>query len=143
MAINPQGSGQGMRNRPEEIGAAFQRTAEETAHKARDAAQTAGHQAQEAGASIKHRAEEALGSVGQQMSSLGGALRDKAPREGMLGNAAASVAGSMQTGGRYLQEHDLDDMGREVSNMVRRYPLASVAACFGLGCLVGITWNRR
>ena len=49
----------------------------------------------------------------------------------------------MQAGGRYLQEHDLDDMGREVTNLVRRYPLASIGAVFGLGCLVGMTLNRR
>lgn len=136
MAINPQGQGQGM-------GANVNRIAEEARNKAQETAQTLGHKAQEAGTALKHRSDEALGSVGQQMSNLAGTIREKAPQEGMLGSAACGVADTLQAGGRYLQEHDLQDVGREVTGLIRRYPLAAVGLCFGFGCLLGMTWNRR
>jgi len=125
MAMEPQGQGH-------DIGGNFNRIAEEAKNKAR-----------EAGAAVKNRTEGALGSVGQQMSNLGNTLREKAPHEGALGNAASQVADTMQAGGRYLQEHDLQQMSREVSNLVRRYPFAAIGVCFGLGCLLGLSWNRR
>lgn len=136
MAINPQGQGQG-------IGGNVNRIAEEAKNKAQETAQSVGHRAQEAGTAFKHRSEEAIGSVGQQMSNLGSTIREKAPHEGMLGSAACGVASTLESSGRYLQEHDLQEIGREVTGLVRRYPFAAIGVCFGLGCLLGLSWNRR
>ncbi len=134
MATNPQGQGQGN---------SINRIAEEVKNRGQETAQSAMHRAQETGTSATHRVQESLGAVGEQMSNLAGTVREKLPREGMLGSAAGGVARTLEAGGRYLQEHDLSDISQELSGYVRRYPLTSVGVCFGLGCLLGMTWSRR
>jgi len=112
-------------------------------HKAQDLAANAGHKAQEFAASAAEKAENAMGAVGSQMTRLAGTIREKAPHEGPLGTAATTVAENLQAGGRYLQEHDLADMSKEVTQMVRKHPLPSLLMGFGLGCLLGMTLSRR
>jgi ElaB/YqjD/DUF883 family membrane-anchored ribosome-binding protein len=136
MAINPQGQGQN-------LGAHANRIADETKHRTQETAQKASHAVQETGSQLKHRAQEGLSSLGEQMGNLAGTIRENAPKEGMLGGAASGVAEGLQAGSRYLQEHDFSEMSQELTSLVRRYPFASVGVCFGLGCLVGLTFNRR
>src|SRR6516164_10058000 len=99
--------------------------ASQAADKARETATNVGHRAQELAGAAAHRADEALASAGHGMSSLAGTLRQNAPREGMLGSAAGSVADALETGGRYLQEHGLKDMGEDLRGFVRQYPVGS------------------
>jgi hypothetical protein len=54
----------------------------------------------------------------------------------MMGSAASSVAGALETGGRYLQEHDLGDIGKEVIQLVRRNPIPAVLISMGIGYLL-------
>jgi len=117
-------------------------TASNLADKARDTAANIGDRAREAVSNLPGQAEDALSSVGQRMTSLADQLRENAPREGMLGTAASSVAEGLRTGGQYLQEHDFSDMGQDVTRMVRSYPLQSLLVAFGVGCLMGMTWKR-
>jgi ElaB/YqjD/DUF883 family membrane-anchored ribosome-binding protein len=76
------------------------------------------------------------------MSSLAGQLRERAP-EGTLGTAAGAVADRLQSGGRYLQEHDLGDMADDMTSVVRRYPLPALCIGFGVGFLLGMALTRR
>jgi hypothetical protein len=60
----------------------------------------------------------------------------------MLGSAAGAVAGTLETSGRYLQEHGLEDMGEDLRGFIRQYPLGSLLAVFGLGFLLGCGMRR-
>jgi len=54
----------------------------------------------------------------------------------MLGTAAGSVADSLESGGRYLQQEGFSGMADDVVGCVRRYPIASMLICAGVGfCL--------
>jgi hypothetical protein len=60
----------------------------------------------------------------------------------MMGTAAGAVADRLEAGGRYLQDHNLEDIGTDVREFVRQYPLGSLAALFGLGFLMGSALRR-
>jgi len=76
------------------------------------------------------------------MSSLAGPLRQSAPREGMLGTAASTVAGQLEAGGRYLSQHGMGEIGDDLGNLVRQYPIPSLLAVFGFGFLLGSAMRR-
>jgi len=109
---------------------------------AKDVASTAADKAKEFGKEAGAKADDALHSVGQGMSSLAGTLRQSAPQSGMLGSAAGTVAEQLESGGRYLSEHDMGEIGKEVTNVIRRYPIPSLVCVFGIGFLLGGAMRR-
>jgi hypothetical protein len=60
----------------------------------------------------------------------------------MMGSAASSVAGALETGGRYLQEHDLSDIGNHVVGLIRRNPVPAVLISMGIGFLLARATTR-
>jgi hypothetical protein len=84
-----------------------------------------------------------MSSVGEQMSSLAGTIRERAPQQGAFGNAASTVADSLEASGHYLQEHELADLAADLGTLISRYPLQSVLAGLGVGFLLGRTFSRR
>jgi len=122
--------------------ATAQEAASHLGQQARDAASSAADKARNLASAAGDRADDALGSVGQGMSSLAGTLRQKAPHEGMLGTAAGTVAENLEAGGRYLREHDLGDIGEDLTSLVRQHPLPAVLCVFGVGFLLGSALRR-
>lgn len=117
-------------------------TVSRIAGETKEKAQELGDKARDKAADMKDRAEDALNAVGEKMTNLAGSIRENAPQEGHIGSAASTVAQGLQRGGRYLQEHDLNDMGRDVTQLVRQHPLQSLLMSFGIGCLLGMTLRR-
>ncbi len=118
-------------------------TASNVADKARETASNLTDKARDTASHLSERAGDALSNVGSTMTSLADQLHESAPREGMLGTAASTVADNLRAGGRYLQEHDLGDIGEDATRLVRRYPMQSILCAFGIGCLMGLTFSRR
>jgi ElaB/YqjD/DUF883 family membrane-anchored ribosome-binding protein len=140
---NPsQGMQQKVENTASRIAGEAKEKAQELADKARSTASAVADKARDAASTVKDRADDAISSVGQKMSSLAGSLREKAPQQGMLGNAASTGADYLQAGGRYLQEHGVDDMGRDVTQLVRQHPMQALLLSFGVGCLLGMSLRR-
>jgi hypothetical protein len=54
----------------------------------------------------------------------------------MMGTAASRVADTLETGGRYLQEHGLSGIGDDFSNLIRRNPIPAVLVGIGVGFLL-------
>jgi hypothetical protein len=46
------------------------------------------------------------------------------------------VADTLETGGRYLQEHGLSGIGDDFSNLIRRNPIPAVLVGIGVGFLL-------
>jgi hypothetical protein len=101
----------------------------------KEAASNVAQKTAAAGSFLAHKAEDATTAVGGEFKSLAGAMRDKGPREGMLGNANAAVASSLDTCGREL-EHGLSGVGADVTNLVRRHPVPALLIGVGLGFLM-------
>jgi len=104
--------------------------------KARDLANTGVEKAKDAAHSAGHVAEHATESVGGGMESLAGTIRQKAPREGVLGSAASKVADTLEQGGRYIKEEGLSGMADDLTNTIRRNPLPAVLVAVALGFLL-------
>jgi ElaB/YqjD/DUF883 family membrane-anchored ribosome-binding protein len=110
--------------------------------KAQDWAANVAQKAQETAAAAMDKTNDGIAAVGQRISKLGGTVRGAAPKDGVIGSAATTVANELEAGGHYLQGHGLKDMGTDLTNAIRHYPLQSVLAGFALGCLLGMTLRR-
>jgi hypothetical protein len=110
---------------------------------ARDIASDLVHKAPEAASAAVHKTNEGIAAVGHQMTALGEAVRHGVTPGGALAPTATAVADNLQAGGRYLEGHGLQEMGQDVTSLIRRYPVQSLLASFGLGCLLGMAWRRR
>jgi len=124
------------------LGHRAQEAATSVANRGQETAQGVAHRAQEMASGAAHRAEEAMSNVGSSMSSLAGQLRQNVP-QGTLGSAAGAVADRLEAGGRYLQENDLREMADDKTQVMRRYPVASLCVGFGFGFLLGMAFTRR
>jgi hypothetical protein len=108
-------------------------TASSALDKAKDVASSVGHKASEVATAVGHKAEDATHAVGSGMQSLGGTLREHGPQSGVLGSATSAVAGSLESGGRYLKEEGLSGMGRDLTNLIRHNPITSLFIGIGIG----------
>jgi ElaB/YqjD/DUF883 family membrane-anchored ribosome-binding protein len=116
--------------------------ASDVTQKAQDWAANVANKAQETATAAVDRADDGIALLGHGMSALGSRVRDAAPDNGKLGSAATSVADKLRTGGHYLEEHGIKDMGKDLTDMVRHYPVQSLLVSFGIGCLLGWTLKR-
>jgi ElaB/YqjD/DUF883 family membrane-anchored ribosome-binding protein len=116
--------------------------AQELSQKAQDAASQVGHKAQEAASAVAEKTDDALSSMGERMTSLAGTIREKAPHEGTIGSAAATVADRLQSGGQYLQEHGIQEITEDLATVIRRHPVQSVFLALGIGFFVGMASRR-
>jgi len=109
-------------------------------HMAGQAASSAGHMASQAasaaGQYANQAANTATSSVGSGMESLGHAVRDNLPHGGMLGNAASTVANTLEQGGRYIREEGLGGIADDVTGAIRRNPIPAVLCAVAVGFLL-------
>jgi uncharacterized protein YjbJ (UPF0337 family) len=97
---------------------------------------------EELGSTLTEKTHNAATSVGESMSSLAGTIRQSAPSEGTLATAASAVADRLDATGSYLQDNGLDNMMRDVTKLVQRYPLPSLLIGFGIGYLLARNSER-
>jgi ElaB/YqjD/DUF883 family membrane-anchored ribosome-binding protein len=90
------------------------------------------------------------------MDAVEGRVREAATKAGdYVDNATTSIGRSIETAatslssrtehatdglakaGRYLQDADPQQMGRDITSFVKEHPTVSLAAGFGLGLLIG------
>ncbi len=111
-------------------------TASSVASQAREAASNVATQARDVVSNLGDRAEDATSSVGHGMQSLAGTIREKAPQGGMMGSAASTVAGALETGGRYIEEQGLSGMGEDLTDLIRKNPIPAMLIGVGIGYLL-------
>jgi hypothetical protein len=110
--------------------------------KARDAASSAYESAGQALSDLGHRAESATSSLGGSMRNLAGNIRESTPHQGMLGTASSTVADTLESGGRYLQEEGLQGMAEDLTAVIRRNPIPAILIGVAVGFLLGRTTSR-
>ena len=82
------------------------------------------------------RVEQAAGAVGERIDALAETIRERAPREGGLGTAAIAVAERLESSAKYLRGNHLQDMGRDLTDTIRRYPAQALLLALGLGYML-------
>jgi uncharacterized protein YjbJ (UPF0337 family) len=87
-------------------------------------------------------ANHATSAVGEQLGSLAGMIRDKAPSEGTVGRAATAVADKLGAAGSYLQENKVEDVTGNLTDLIRRYPMPSLLMALGIGYLLARSTRR-
>jgi ElaB/YqjD/DUF883 family membrane-anchored ribosome-binding protein len=122
---------------------ALQDVAADVSQKAQDWAANVANKAQETASAAVDKTDDNIAAVGHRMNAFADTVRETAPKDGVVGSAATTMADNLQAGGRYLEGHGLQDMGKDLTAVVRHYPIQSVLIGFGLGCLLGMTIRRR
>jgi ElaB/YqjD/DUF883 family membrane-anchored ribosome-binding protein len=118
------------------------------ADKAKDAASSAMDKTREVASSVAdktkdmasragQKADDMAGRAGSALESAAGTVRDHAPQSGMLGTAAAKVADTLESGGRYLREEGMTGLAEDLTNMIRRNPIPALLLGLGVGFLLG------
>jgi uncharacterized protein YjbJ (UPF0337 family) len=102
----------------------------------------AGEQAAPPASAASTAANQATSAVGEQLGSLADVIRDKAPREGTAGRAATAVADKLGAAGAYLQETKVEHVAGDVTELIRRYPMAALLLGLGIGYLVARSTRR-
>ncbi|HWY85996.1 MAG TPA: hypothetical protein VNX28_04685 [Gemmataceae bacterium] len=110
--------------------------------KAKDAASSVVQKVGDAASFMGKKAEDATSAIGSGMKSLGGTIRDNTPDKGMFGTAGGAVADSLESSGRYLQDHGLGGIGEELTNLIRRNPIPAILIGIGVGFLVARATSR-
>ena len=106
------------------------------ADKARDAASSVASGVGTAASFVGQKAEDCTEAVGHGMRNLGSTIKDKGPESGVLGSATSTVGGALESAGEYLEEEGLSGIGRDITNMVRRYPFAALCVGISMGYLL-------
>jgi len=110
--------------------------ASQAVNKASQMAHNVGDKASQMAHSAGDRANEATSSVGSGIKSVASSLRDYAPDEGMLHSASESVADTLESGGRYLEQKGLSGVADDVTGLIRRNPIPAVLIGIGIGYLI-------
>jgi len=105
--------------------------------KAKESASSVGEMVSGAASSVGKKAEDLTASAGSSIRHLGDTLSQKAPHEGMLGNASQTVANTLRDSGKYIEEAGLSGMTEDVTELIRRNPFPAVLVGLGIGFLIG------
>jgi ElaB/YqjD/DUF883 family membrane-anchored ribosome-binding protein len=130
-------SGEGSR-----IGDTLSSTASAVADKARETVSSIGQKASDIASDVSNRAENASASVASGMRSFADTIREHSPSSGMLGSAGSSVADTLESGGRYLEQSGFSGLGTDLTNFVRRNPMPALCLGIGLGFLLAHAVRR-
>jgi len=117
-------------------------TATAVTDKAREMASNVGQKAGEMASNFGQQAESATSTVATGMKSLAESIRENAPDGGMLRSASTTVADTLESGSRYLQEEGLSGLGNDLSNFVRRNPLPALFVGIAFGFLIARATSR-
>jgi len=110
--------------------------AKEVAGNVADKASSMAQGARKTAENLGDRAEGAMHTAGSGLKSGGEFIRENAPQGGMLGNAASYAADTLDSTGRYLEQHGLGELGGDVTNMIRRNPIPALLCAAALGFLL-------
>jgi hypothetical protein len=97
---------------------------------------TATNNAENTEPTIEAKMHEATDAIGCSMKSLADAIRDHTPGEGVLHTASSMLAGSLEKGGRYVQEEGLSGMAKDITNLVRHNPIPALLVGVGIGLVL-------
>jgi uncharacterized protein YjbJ (UPF0337 family) len=92
--------------------------------------------AQELGSTATNKANEAATVVGEKLGSLANVIREKAPQEGAVAPAVKTVVDGLESASSYLREKKFEHLAKDVTELVRAYPVQSLLIGVGVGYLL-------
>lgn len=88
------------------------------------------------GAYMEEKAQQTAKGIGCGMESLGAAIHENKPKDGILHDAGAAIAAKLESGGQYLESHGLTGVGEDLSNLIRKNPVPALLLGVGMGFLL-------
>jgi ElaB/YqjD/DUF883 family membrane-anchored ribosome-binding protein len=113
------------------------------ADKAKDVASSAMDRTRDMASRAGQKADDMAGRAGSAMESAAGTVREHAPQSGVLGSAAAKVADTLESGGRYLREEGVSGLAEDLTDLIRRNPIPALLLGLGVGFLLGRALGSR
>jgi len=96
-----------------------------------------GHAVTNAASTVGTHADNLTASAGSGLQNLAHTIRENAPHDGMLSEAAETVAGTLRQGGQYLEQEGLGGLMTDCAHLVRNNPLPALFLGIGLGYVIG------
>jgi ElaB/YqjD/DUF883 family membrane-anchored ribosome-binding protein len=118
-------------------------TARDVGDKAKSVAGNVADKAKQVASNVGDRAESAVTGAGKGMENLAQTIRDRGPHEGVLGSATSTVASTLESSGRYLEEQGLSGIAEDITNLIRRNPIPAMLIGVGLGFMLARFTNPR
>jgi ElaB/YqjD/DUF883 family membrane-anchored ribosome-binding protein len=119
-----------------------QSTMDTVRDKAEDVVDDVKDKASQVGNQVADKADAATTTVGEKMTDVAQAIRQRAPVSGPVADAADTAADTLQRAGTYLQEQDLADMRADLEGIIRRHPIESLLIGLGVGYLLARSMRR-
>lgn len=105
--------------------------------KAREAVECLGAMAGHTVSAVGKKADDLAAAAGHEIKSTGDVIEEKGPQSGLSGRAIHALAGTLQGGGKYVEDAKFSGMGRDVVNLVKNHPLPTILICVGVGYCIG------
>lgn len=87
-------------------------------------------------ASAANKANDAASVVGEKLGPTANVIRENAPADGAVVSAATAVGAGLASASSYLHEKKFDHVTKDVSALLRAYPVQSLLIGVGLGFLL-------
>jgi hypothetical protein len=113
------------------------------AQKARDVGGDLADAGRSAARAASKTADNVAASAGQTVEGMAQRVREYGPKSGMFGDATETVAGSLEQGGRYLEEQGLTGMANDVTELIKRNPIPALLLGVGLGFMIARLTSSR
>lgn len=131
-----QGGSQGIAQTAKDMGGQFVERAKEMGGQFADKASGAVQGARKMTENLGERAGDALHTMGSSMKSAGESIREALPQSGMLGAASSRIADTLDSTGRYFEQHNFANIGEDLTGMVRRNPIPALLCAAAVGFLL-------
>ncbi len=105
--------------------------------KTREAVGSVGDMAVETAAAVGKKADDLTAATGHEIKEFGETVGNKAPHEGLAGQASQAVADTIKGSGKYIEEAKLSGMAHDVEQVIKTHPIPALLICFGIGFCVG------
>jgi hypothetical protein len=70
------------------------------------------------------------------MKSVAETIREKSPQTGLVGSASATVAHTLESGGRYLEQQGFKGLASDLTDFIRRNPIPALLVGVGIGYML-------
>jgi len=97
----------------------------------------------ELAASAGRRADEAAVAAGRRLEAAAESLRHHSPSSGILADVSQQIVSTLDSSGRYLEEHGVSGVAEDLTQTMRRHPIPALFVALGLGFVLARATSAR
>src|SRR5262249_5517479 len=132
-----------MGNTASNLGQKAQEAGSDAVNRVKDLASNVSQKASDTASLVGKKADDTAAAMGSGMKSLSETIRERGPSSGFGSSATSAVADTLESGGRYLEEHGVCGIGKDLTTLIRRNPIPAILIGVGAGFLLARATTRR